>query len=111
MEVKVINNKKINGLSNYYQVNNYVYAYPDLFKDLVTIKYYMPEFAKAKIEIRDNNNMVVKTLVDEFKSYGEYFTSWDGYDNDSIPIEAGIYSIYYYINGEAILRYKIVKSK
>ncbi len=41
--------------------------------------------------------------------YGEYFTSWDGTDLDGIPLESGIYSIYYFINSEAVLRYKIVK--
>ena len=109
METIVKKEKKIRGLKNIYSVDNYIYAYPGLFNDLVTIKYYLPEHALARIEIRDHNNKIIRTIENNYMPSGEYFTSWDGTDVDGIPLEPGFYSVYYFINREAVLRYKILK--
>jgi len=69
----------------------------------------LPENAIARIEIRDHNNNIIRTIENNYMPVGEYFTSWDVTDTDGIPLKPGIYSIYYFINSEAVLRYKIVK--
>ena len=60
--------------------------YPNLFKEKTTIKYYVPEETRIKLEIFDSRKEKIKTLVDEVKEAGTYQVEF--YSN---AIKEGIY--------------------
>ena len=46
--------------------------YPNPFREKTTIKYSVPYEAKVKLTVFNSNGVMIKKLVDEFKSAGTY---------------------------------------
>ncbi|MDD4052310.1 MAG: FlgD immunoglobulin-like domain containing protein, partial [candidate division Zixibacteria bacterium] len=65
--------------------------YPNPFNPTTTIAYSIPEACDVKIRIYNILGQVVTTLVDEYKTPGEYAVVWDGNDADGRPVASGMY--------------------
>lgn len=79
--------------------------HPNPFGDSTTIKYCLPEEVKIRLEIFDNKNKKIKTLVDEIKEPGTYQVEFNpnGFD-------AGIYS-YQLTAGSVMLTKRMILTK
>ena len=76
-----------NNPKNYYLGN----AYPNPFNPTTTIQYDIPEDSYVKINIFNSLGEVIKTLVDEEKTKGNCFVTWDGRNEANKVVSSGIY--------------------
>ncbi len=65
--------------------------YPNPFNPHTTIKYNLPSNGTVRITIYNLNGQQVTTLVNEFKSSGNYKIIWDGTNNQGKNVSSGIY--------------------
>jgi subtilisin family serine protease len=65
--------------------------YPNPFNPNTNIHYYLSENADVSLSIFNILGQNVRTLVDESKSAGSYFTSWDGKDSRGRAVASGVY--------------------
>ena len=78
--------KKINVYNNSLKQN-----YPNPFNPQTKIEYAVQKNDEVEIYIFNELGQVVKQLVNEYKSVGNYFTTWDGTDDKGFPVSNGIY--------------------
>ncbi|MDA3814209.1 MAG: C25 family cysteine peptidase [Candidatus Cloacimonetes bacterium] len=65
--------------------------YPNPFNPFTKIEYDVPKTGKVTIKVYNIRGQYVKTLINEQKEPGSYFTYWDGTDNNNRKISSGIY--------------------
>jgi hypothetical protein len=65
--------------------------YPNPFNPATTIEYSLPKRGHVTIEIFNLLGQKVRTLMDEYKSTGNYTITWDGTDNSGNQLSTGIY--------------------
>ncbi|MEW6095500.1 MAG: hypothetical protein AB1567_03095 [bacterium] len=61
----------------------------------VIIKYRLLQSASVKIKIYALDGVLVKTIVDDYKSADLYTEFWDGRDEDGEIVASGIYLVYF----------------
>jgi hypothetical protein len=74
--------------------------YPNPFNPSTIISYSIPEAAKIKITIFDILGRVVKTLINEDHSPGNYQAEWNGKNELNNKISSGVY--FYQISAEGL---------
>ncbi len=65
--------------------------YPNPFNPRTDIQYSIPEMSRVSITVFNVLGERIKTLVNEEKRLGSYFVSWDGTNEQQIPVQSGIY--------------------
>lgn len=65
--------------------------YPNPFNPSTTISYELPQASNVSVRIYNILGAEVKSLVDDFKSAGEYNVFWDGTDNSGSNVSSGMY--------------------
>jgi len=65
--------------------------YPNPFNPTTTIEFATKESGNVTIDIFNVKGQKVKTLVNEFKAAGNYYVTWNGTDQNSKPVDSGIY--------------------
>ncbi len=66
--------------------------YPNPFNPLTVISYQVPEDGvRVRLEIYDLTGRLVRVLVDEQQSAGEYRVTWEGLDNRGFRVSSGLY--------------------
>ncbi len=83
---------------------------PNPFNPITKIEYSIPVDSYAQIIIYDIVGNEVKTLVNEYKIYGQYSILWDGTDNSEESVGGGIY-FYKLQTGDFIQTRKMVLLK
>lgn len=66
-------------------------AYPNPFRDYVSINYYLPKKADVSIEIYNLKGQRVKILDKGLKAKGNYSITWNGKDEEGNLIANGVY--------------------
>ncbi len=72
--------------------------FPNPFNPVTTINYSLVNAGRVKIEIFNIKGAKIRTLVDEHKNVGFYYTVWDGKDNSGKLVASGMY--FYSMNTE-----------
>ena len=67
--------------------------YPNPFNPVTTFMYQLPKEADVSIRIFNLLGKEVKNLVDTRQSVGKYHVTWDGRDENDIPVSSGVYFI------------------
>jgi hypothetical protein len=70
---------------------NLIQSHPNPFNPATTIEYNLPKSSHIRIFIYDILGRQVKILVDTRQSAGHYQTAWDGTDDRSLSVAAGLY--------------------
>ena len=65
--------------------------YPNPFNSFTCIKFSLPEDKKTFLGVYNIRGQLVKTLINEVKSSGEYDILWDGCDNYGQSVSSGVY--------------------
>ena len=80
--------------------NNSLNVSPNPFKKKVKITFSILESGIVNITIYNLHGEIIRTLVNENKTKGEYEIIWDGRDNNEEDITNGIYFYSIKINGQ-----------
>jgi hypothetical protein len=84
--------------------------YPNPFNPETTIEYAVQQSSQVELQIYNTLGQLVKTLVDDYKTTGEYSVVWDGKDNFGQAVPSGNY--FYQIKmGEFISAKKMILLK
>jgi len=70
--------------------------YPNPFNPFTKIDYDVPETGKITIKVYNIRGQYIKTLINEKKDRGSYYTYWDGTDDKNNKVSSGIY--FYQLN-------------
>ncbi len=65
--------------------------YPNPFNPFTKIDYEVPKIGKVSIKVYNIRGQYVKTLINEQKEPGSYYTYWDGTDNLNRKVSSGVY--------------------
>ena len=65
--------------------------FPNPFNPETTIRYSVKEATPVSIDIYNVKGQLVKTLVNENKASGHYSVTWNGRDNNNLPVSSGVY--------------------
>jgi hypothetical protein len=65
--------------------------YPNPFNPETTIRYSVKETVPVTIEIYNLKGQLVRTLVNEVKTAGNYSVIWNGRDSHNQPVSSGVY--------------------
>jgi len=65
--------------------------YPNPFNPTTTIEYQIVRECYVSLKVFNNMSQLVKTLVDQKQSAGNYTISWHGTDNTGRQVSSGIY--------------------
>ena len=65
--------------------------YPNPFYPTTTIEYSVQQSSHVELKIYNSLGQLIKTLVDDFKTNGEYSVIWDGKDNSGKEVPFGNY--------------------
>ena len=84
--------------------------YPNPFNPITNIEYNVPARSHVTIEVFNILGQKIKTLVDEKKSAGEYYTTWDGDDSYGQKVSTGIY-LYRFLAGDFVETKKMILLK
>ena len=78
--------------------------YPNPFNPSTTIQYSMIKESMVTLKVYNLNGQVVKTLVNESKSFGTHSAVWDGRDQAGNPVASGIYMYRLETGGKVLTR-------
>jgi hypothetical protein len=104
--------EKLTGISDLNSdIENMVKCYPNPFRGNTNIEIKLTESNNVSVEVYNINNILVKTLVDnESLDKGLHYISWDGSNEMSFKLNAGVY--YYKIRiDKKVLSRRIVLLK
>ena len=65
--------------------------YPNPFNPSTTIRYSLPASASIRLNIYNLNGEKVRTLANKHQSAGTFEISWNGRDDNGLPVASGIY--------------------
>jgi flagellar hook assembly protein FlgD len=65
--------------------------YPNPFNPSTTIRYQLPEKSEVTLSIFDITGNEVRTLLKETLAAGEYSVTWNGANDQGIPVSSGVY--------------------
>lgn len=65
--------------------------YPNPFNPTTTIQYHLNNSGQVKLEIFDVTGRKIKTLINEYKSAGNYKTTWNGISDIGNIVSSGVY--------------------
>ncbi|RLC45498.1 MAG: hypothetical protein DRI23_13480 [Candidatus Cloacimonadota bacterium] len=65
--------------------------YPNPFNPQTKISYSLNRSGSTTLKILNIKGQLVKTLVNEYCSPGEYTVAWDGTDKKNKPVASGVY--------------------
>ena len=65
--------------------------YPNPFNPATTIKFAIKQTGNVSLKIYSIDGRLIKTLVDNNMSSGEYSVRWNGKDNNNVPVSTGTY--------------------
>jgi len=65
--------------------------YPNPFNPSTTIRFNLKETHPVKVEIFNAKGQLVRELLNEAKTAGEYDVLWNGTDNNGRSVASGIY--------------------
>jgi hypothetical protein len=65
--------------------------YPNPFNPATSIKFTLKEQGKVSLKIYSINGRLIKTLINDEISSGEYNVHWNGKDNNGVPMPSGTY--------------------
>ncbi|MEA2095589.1 MAG: C25 family cysteine peptidase [Candidatus Cloacimonadota bacterium] len=65
--------------------------YPNPFNPFTKIDYEVPKIGKVSIKVFNIRGQYVKTLINEHKEPGSYYTYWDGTDDKNRKVSSGVY--------------------
>lgn len=72
--------------------------YPNPFNPSTTIGYSVKEAANVQLEVYNIKGQKVKTLVNDYRTPGEYNVTWDGRNETDQEVNSGVY--FYRIKSE-----------
>jgi len=84
--------------------------YPNPFNPGTTIEYNVPQASPVKLEIYNLLGQKLRTLVDGFRTPGNYTVRWDGLDERGQSLPSGIY-IYQLRAGQTVITKKMTLMK
>jgi hypothetical protein len=64
---------------------------PNPFNPSTTIRYYLPERCRVRVEVYDVSGRMIASLADRDQPTGHYSLEWNGRDNLGKPVSSGIY--------------------
>lgn len=64
---------------------------PNPFNPTTSISYSLPKASAVTVEVYNSRGQLIRTLVNEAKSAGNYSIIWNGTDNNNRPVSSGIY--------------------
>ena len=82
---------------------------PNPFTSHTAIRFSLPTQTNVSLSIYDVTGRLIKVLVSDIKTAGEYFALWNGKDNQGLKVKNGIYFCSLKTNDKVITR-KVVKS-
>ena len=65
--------------------------YPNPFNASTTIRYNIPKNGDVRINIYNTKGQLVKTLIDEYKTKGNYQIVWNGKDGNGNSVSSSLY--------------------
>jgi len=65
--------------------------YPNPFNSSTTISYTMPVSADIRLSIYNLNGALIRTLINQHQSPGSFEISWNGRNDNNVPVASGIY--------------------
>jgi hypothetical protein len=83
-------------------------VYPNPFSATMIVNYMVPKEGKTTVRIYDLKGNLVKELVSETLSSGEYLTEWDGKGENGASVPAGNYFLRIQ-QGDKIISKQLVK--
>lgn len=66
-------------------------AFPNPTPGTAEIRFNVSRMGMVKLTVYDMNGRVVKTLVDGPRTAGEHTVTWDGRNEDGVPVAGGVY--------------------
>jgi len=66
-------------------------CYPNPFNPNTSIKYSLTKSSKVNLQIYNLRGELVRTLVDENKTIGNYNITWNGTDDAGLKVSSGVY--------------------
>lgn len=84
--------------------------YPNPFNPTTTISYKLPKNQRVSVKIYDINGQLVKNLVDEYKTRGDYQATWKGDNDYGNKVSSGPY-FYQIIVGDFVQSKKMILLK
>ncbi|MFC2100962.1 kelch repeat-containing protein, partial [Bacteroidota bacterium] len=101
----------INDSKNYQLIDANLYQnYPNPFYSTTIIEYLVNQSSNVELKIYNALGQLVKTLVDDYKTIGEYSVEWEGTDNFGQSVPLGIY-IYQIKIGNFVFAKKMILTK
>ncbi len=74
--------------------------YPNPFNSSTMIEYELARNGNTQLVIYNMLGQKVRTLVNEYRSAGQYTQSWDGHDDNGQPVSAGLYVCRLIVNNQ-----------
>ena len=68
-----------------------VQNYPNPFNPETTIEYRLPKSDEVRLEVFNVLGQHIRTLVNTRQDAGTYTMTWDGMDNEGLPVASGVY--------------------
>ncbi len=65
--------------------------YPNPFNPSTTITFEIPDEEHVSLEIFNISGQKIRTLIDDHRSVGMHTVTWDGSDENSLGVSAGVY--------------------
>jgi hypothetical protein len=65
--------------------------YPNPFNPATTITFSLPQESNVSIKIYDVSGTLVRTLVNDNRTAGEYSVAWDGQNDNGVRVSSGVY--------------------
>ena len=65
--------------------------YPNPFNPSTTIVYQIPDASKVRVCVYDINGQLVKELINETQTKGEYQVTWNGKNEKNLAAGSGVY--------------------
>ena len=74
--------------------------YPNPFNGSTILRYKISERGYYSLRIIDATGRIVRTLVDQLSSPGQYQVSWNGLSEDGLDVPSGVYFGHFTGGGE-----------